>query len=438
MVMPFGLSNAPSTFMRLMNEMLNEFIGKFMIFYLDDILIFNKMKGQHLQHVRRVLEKLQQNKLLINLKECTFLQKELVYLGFVVAENELKMDPEKIAAIISWPSPKRLFEVRSFHRLASFYRKFIRNFSEICAPMLETIKKASQPFCWTKMVEDSFQLLKRKITERPILRLPDFNKLFQVRCDASGTTIGAVLSQEDKPVAFFSEKLNESRQKYSLYDKEFYPVVQALKHWRHYLLGNEFVLFSDNSALQYVMQQHKLNHKHAKWVEYLQSFTFVLKHRSGQANKVADALSRRALLLQESSIQVLGFEHLKDLYQTDTDFKEAFEACQNPVLRNASPWLDYNLQEGLLFRGGQLCIPDCSMRENIVWEKHNGGLAGHFGINKTLEQLGHFYYWPKMSRDVQRFVNMCKVCQLSKGHSQNTGLYTPLPVPSKAMGLSQH
>ena len=98
------------------------------------------------------------------------------------------------------------------------------------------------------------------------------------------------------------------------------------------------------------MQQHKLNHKHAKWVEYLQSFTFVLKHISGQANKVVDALSRRALLLQESTIQVLGFEHMKDLYQTDIDFKEAYEVCQNPLVRDNSPWLDYNLQEKLLFR----------------------------------------------------------------------------------------
>jgi len=207
--------------------------------------------------------------LLINFKKCTFLQKELVYLGFVIAENELKMDPEKIAAIINWPSLKSLFEVRSFHGLASFYWKFIRNFSEICAPMLDTIKSANQPFCWTRAAEDSFQLLKQKITKRPVLRLPDFNKLFQVQCDASGTAIDAVLSQEDRLVAFFSEKLNKSRQKYSSYDKEFYAVVQALKNWRHYLLGSEFVLCSDNSTLQYVMQQHKLNHKNTKWVEYL-------------------------------------------------------------------------------------------------------------------------------------------------------------------------
>lgn len=140
--MPFLLSNAPSTFVRLMNEMLKEYIGKFVIVYLDDILIFRRMK-EHLQHVRKVLEKLQQNKLLINLKKCTFLEKEFIYLGFVVAENELKMDPEKVETIVSWPSLKNLFEVRSFHGLASFYRKFIKNLSKICAAMLDTIQKAS-------------------------------------------------------------------------------------------------------------------------------------------------------------------------------------------------------------------------------------------------------------------------------------------------------
>lgn len=220
-----------------------------MIVYLDDILIFSRTMEEHLRHVWKVLEKLQQNELLINLKKCTFLQKELIYLGFVIAEKELKMDLEKIVAIVNLPSSKSLFEVRSFYGLASFYRKFIRNFREICAPMLDTIKKASHPFRWTDVVERTFQLLKKKITKRQILRLPDFKKLFQVCYDASCTAIGAVLNQEDKPVAFFSEKLNESKQKYSSYKKEFYVIILALKHWRHYLLGNEFVLLSDNSAL---------------------------------------------------------------------------------------------------------------------------------------------------------------------------------------------
>jgi len=126
-----------------MNEILKEYIRKFVIMYLENILIFSRTKEEHLQHVRKVLEKLQQNKLLINLKKCTFLQKELIYLGFVIAENELKMDLENIVVIVNWSSPKSLFEVCSFHGLASFYWKFIRNFSETCEPMLDTIKKAS-------------------------------------------------------------------------------------------------------------------------------------------------------------------------------------------------------------------------------------------------------------------------------------------------------
>lgn len=215
--------------------------------------------------------------------------------------------------------------------------------------------------------------------------LPDFNKTFQVKCDASTEAIGGVLSQEDRPIAYFSEKLNDAKRKYSSYDKEFYAVVQALKKWRHYLMSKEFILYSDNHALQFIMQQPKLSQRHAKWVEYLQSFHFVLKHITGQSNKVADALSRRNVLLQESQIQVVGFDFLKELYENDSDFKEAFEACRNPALADRSKWLDYFLQDGLLFRKNQLCIPVCSMRENLIKEKHSGGLVGHFGTEKTLD-----------------------------------------------------
>ncbi len=152
------------------------------------------------------------------------------------------------------------------------------------------------------------------------------------------------------------------------------------------------MLYSDNHALQYIMQQPKLNQKHAKWVEYLQIFNFVLKHIIGQLNKVENALSIKRILVQESQIQVLGFDFFKELYEKDLDFKEAFEACRNPVMLDRSKWLDYFLQEGLLFKRNQLCIPSCSMRENLIKEKHSGGLGGHFSADKTYEQLNRFYF----------------------------------------------
>ena len=156
--------------------------------------------------------------------------------------------------IVEWPSPRNFFEVRSFHGLASFYKKFIRNFSKINAPIIETIKKRKQPFKWTAEAERKFKILKQKITEKHVLILPDVTKPFQVKCDASGEAIGVVLSQDDRPVAYYSEKLNDTRRKYSSYEKEFYAIVQALKKWRHYLMSKEFVLYSDNHALQYIVQ----------------------------------------------------------------------------------------------------------------------------------------------------------------------------------------
>jgi hypothetical protein len=189
---------------------------------------------------------------MINMKKSSFMNKELIYLGFLISSNELKMDPEKVKAIKEWSSPRNIFEVRSFHGLSSFYRNFIKNFSGICAPMMDTVKKRHKYFHWTEEAEKSVNLLKGKKIGQPVLVLPDFSKTFQVRCDASGFVIGAVLSQDNRPVAYFSEKLNDSKRNYSMYDKEFCAVIQALKKWRHYLVPKEFFLYRDNQALKFI------------------------------------------------------------------------------------------------------------------------------------------------------------------------------------------
>jgi hypothetical protein len=150
---------------------------------------------------------------------------DLIYLGFVISADKLRMGPDKVEVIKNWPSPKNIFEVRIFHGLASFYRKFIRNCSGISAPMMDIVKKRHKSFHWTEDAEKSFNLLKRKITEQPILVLPDFQKTFQVKCDASGFAIGVVLSQEDRLIVYFNEKMNEEKVKYSTYDKAFYAII---------------------------------------------------------------------------------------------------------------------------------------------------------------------------------------------------------------------
>jgi hypothetical protein len=181
-----------------------------------------------------------------------------------------------------------------------------------------------------------------------------------------------------------------------------------------------------------VTQQEKLNQKHAKKVEFIQNFTFMTKHISGTANKVVDALSRQCLLMQEFRVKTLGFDNLKEMYRDDPNFKEAYEASENPILRDKNQWTKYMIQNGLLFRGKQLCIPKCSMRENLLKEKHNGGLVGHFGHDKMISKFNDSYFWPGIRTYVKKFVEKCRICQHTKGKRQNRGLYQPLPIPERS------
>ena len=417
----FGLTNAPSTFMRLMNQTLRPFIGKFVVVYFDDILIYSKNPDDHLEHLQQVFQTLRKQKLYANLKKCSFLTNEVNFLGYIITAEGVRVDPGKIEAIHSWPIPGSTQDVRSFHGLASFYRRFIKNFSSIAAPLTDCIKGGK--FQWTEQAQRSFGELKKRLTEAPVLALPNFDQVFEVSCDASNTGIGAVMSQEGHPIAFFSEKLNEAKLKYSTYDKEFYAIVRALQHWSHYLLNKEFILYSDHEALKHLNSQQKINRRHAAWSEILQSYPFLLKHKAGTLNSVADALSRRHTLLTTLQAKVVGFEVIKELYKDDPDFRKAWNYTE------AQPFQQFHRHEDFLFRGKTLCIPQCSLREAIIWEAHNGGLAGHFGRDKTVALVKENFYWPKLERDINRHIQRCRTCHLAKSKSQNTGLYMPLPVP---------
>ncbi|MFS7899882.1 putative nucleotidyltransferase, Ribonuclease H [Helianthus anomalus] len=422
MVMPFGLSNAPSTFMRLMNHVFKALIGHCVVVYFDDILVFSQDIRQHLLHLRQVFTILRDQKLYANRAKCHFLSPEVLFLGYLISENGIRMDESKVEAITAWPTPTSIHEVRSFHGLASFYRRFIKKFSSIVAPITNCLK--GNNFAWTPAATIAFEELKKRVTQAPVLALPNFQLPFQVECDASGFGIGGVLSQDNRPIAFFSEKLSEAKQKYSTYDKEFYAIIRSLEYWRHYLLPGEFVLYSDHQALRFINGQHKLNPRHAKWVEYLQEFSFVIRHKAGTSNTVADALSRRRALLTSLQLQVEGFDIFRGLYVDDPDFSEAWKSCQT------APTKGYSVQDGFLFRSNQLCVPKCSLRDAIILESHQGGLAGHFGRGKTLKFVQERFYWPKMSTDVARVIDRCRTCHVAKTQHSNAGLYTPLPVPN--------
>ena len=328
----------------------------------------------------------------------------VVFLGYVILGDGIAMDESKVEAINSWPIPTTVTQARSFHGLASFYRRFIKNFSAIMAPINDCTEKGT--FVWTKEAQDAFEKIKELMCTAPILALPNFDRLFEVECDASGVGVGAILVQEKHPIAYFSEKLGGARLNYSTYDKEFYAIVRALEHWSHYLRPKPFVLHSDHEALKHINGQHKLNSRHGKWVEFLQSFNFSSKYKDGKSNVVADALSRHYSMLSVLSSRVLGFELLKGYYESDSDFSQVFLDCKGGATGS------YTIQDGYLFKGNRLCVPKCSFKELLVREAHGGGLAGHFGINKTLEVLQEHFFWPKMIGDVHAIIS--RWCYLSE------------------------
>ncbi|XP_057532797.1 uncharacterized protein LOC130810672 [Amaranthus tricolor] len=388
LVMPFGLTGAPSTFMRLMNEILRPFLGKFIVVYLDDILIYSKDIAAHLDHLQQLFEVLRKQRLYAKLEKCNFLLPEVSFLGYIVGREGVKVDPTKIQAIQDWPIPTTLTQIRSLHGLASFYRRFIRDFSSVMAPITECTKQGK--FNWTPKAQQAFETLKSMMCSAPILKLPNFTKPFELECDASGMGIGAVLVQEGRPVAFFSEKLNNSRLNYSTYDKEFYAIIRALDHWSHYLRIQPFILHTDHESLKYINSQHKLSSRHARWVEFMQTFDFSAKYKVGKTNIIADALSRKYNMLGILGAKILGFEFIKDQYQ-------------KPVL---------------------------TLLTYINHEVHEGSIAGHFGIQKTLDMLAKHFYWPRMLGTVGKHILRCETCLKAKV-TFHKGEYLPLPIANK-------
>ena len=229
-----GLTNAPATFQTVMNSIFHPYIRKFVVVYIDDILIFSKTEAEHQAHVRLVLEVLKREKFFVCKAKSSFAQQEIKYLGHIVDKHGIRPDPKIVEAVQTWPVPRNVHDVRSFVRLVNYFAKFIEHYAEIAVPLTNLTRK-SVGWNWTGRCQDAFELLKKKLTEAPLLRTPNEKLPYEVVTDASDLGVGAVLLQEGHPVAYESRKLNSAELNYNITEKEMLSVVYALRVWRCYL-----------------------------------------------------------------------------------------------------------------------------------------------------------------------------------------------------------
>ncbi|KAI3827455.1 hypothetical protein L1987_01530 [Smallanthus sonchifolius] len=265
-VMPFGLTNAPAVFMDLMNRVCRPFLDRSVIVFIDDLLIYSRSEGDHAYHLREILEVLQKEKLYAKFSKCAFWLREIQFLGHVINERGITVNPSKIMAVKEWSSPKTPSEIRSFLGLAGYYRRFIENFSQIALPMTKLTRKETK-FVWSPEQESAFQLLKEKLTKAPVLSLPDFTEDFVVYSDASHSGLGCVLMQRGKVIAYASRQLKTHEVNYPTHDLELAAVVFALKIWRHYLYGAKCTIYTDHKSLKYFFDQKDLNMRQRRWLE---------------------------------------------------------------------------------------------------------------------------------------------------------------------------
>ncbi|XP_070003826.1 uncharacterized protein, partial [Nicotiana sylvestris] len=283
LVMSFGLTNAPTAFMDLMNTIFRPYLDVFVIVFIDDILVYSRSEAEHAGHLRIVLQTLQDRKLYAKLSKCEFWLNSVAFLGHVISDEGISVDTQKIDAVKNWPRPTTPSEVRSFLGLAGYYRRFVEGFSSISSPLTKLTQKATK-FQWSDTCERSFQELKNRLTSAPVLTLPEGTEGYVVYCDASGIGLGCVLMQHGNVIAYASRQLKKHEKNYPTHDLELAAVIYALKIWRHYLYGVHVDIYTDHKSLQYIFKQKELNLRQRRWLELLKDYDVEILYHPGKAN----------------------------------------------------------------------------------------------------------------------------------------------------------
>jgi len=454
-VMPMGLTNACATFQRLMNKVLLGLVGIICFVYLDDIIIFSANASEHFEHVRQVIERLRNNKLKVKIIKCKVAQERIQYLSHEIYDGVISPGKKLTEALYKFKVPQTVRQVQSFIGLGSYYRKFIPGFSKIASPLIRCTEKGKK-FEWTNECQLAFNEIRDLVCSDRVLVLPDFDKDFRLEADASNYGVGAVISQLHvkswRPVAYFSKHLSKRERSYSTSEKELLAIILAMEHFKQFLYGKEFEVFTDHEPLKYYLTADELSPRLERWMSRLKLFEFRITYRSGKSNANADALSRltvedentHAQIHEEESLIIinvlhiasdeilgdqLGDEDIKWIYELikqaeqEKLYKINVEKFENDERRTLYlQWDRLRISGHNLYREWydendniklQFIVPK-KHREFILKQAHSSVLSGHLGFDKTLEKVQSRCYWPGQRKCVKKYVTECETCQQVK------------------------
>jgi ribonuclease HI len=453
LVMSFGLTNAPAHFTYLMNSVFMPELDKFVVVFIDDILIYSKNEEEHAQHIRIVLTRLREHQLYAKFSKCTFWLEEIQFLGHVLSAKGTAMDPSKVKDILEWKPPTTVHKVRSFLGLAGYYRRFIPDFSKLVKPITSLLKNDIK-FSWSSECNEAFEKLKVLLTTALVLAQSNINKPFDVYCDASGSGLGCVLMQEGRVIVYASRQLRRHEEHYPTHDLELAAVVHALKIWRHYLLGNVHI-YTDHKSLKYIFTQSELNMRQRRWLELIKDYELEIHNHPGKANVVADALSRKAschcLIMSTSNITLcqemenLNVEMIQhgtsnqlklesvilqriiDAQKNDEGMKHIHEKIK---AGKANCFREDD--QGVVRFNNRIVVPkNEEARQQILDEVHLSRYSIHPGSTKMYQDLKQHYWWTKMKIEIARYVARCDTSKCVKAiHLKAAGLLQSLPIPT--------
>lgn len=420
-VMPFGLSTSAQALQRLLEKVVGPvLLGGEVFVYLDDVIIASETFEAHIRTLNQVASRLKDAGLTINIDKCNFCRPSLLFLGFVVDQHGLRTDPSKVSAITSFPTPRNTTEIKRVNGLISYYRRFIKDYAHLSAPITSLLKGKSkgQAIQWTPEAEDAFREIKKRITSAPVLASPDFTRKFYVQTDASDVAVGVVLFQKfdegEHPIAFASRTLTSVERKYSSTERELIGVVFGIEHFRGYIEGTAFCVITDCSALKWLNSLREPTGRLARWSMRLSQFSFEIEHRPGRQNVVPDALSRTVHSLTISDLSPDGWylEMIEKVRGQPDNFPNfrVQDDCLYKYLPSPYP-MTSNIPEW------KLVVPTDN-RLLLLRQFHDDPSSGHFGVAKTMSRINELYYWPKLKQSVSQYVKSCKLCAAQKSDNK--------------------